>query len=359
MVGQQSNKSGVVSILTVVFVAILLSIVTIAFIRLALNEQRQASDDDLSTAAFYAAESGLEDAKRALGEYLDTSTSATLADLAGEDCNPSVIGNPSTELSSPSGLDIEYTCQLIDLSPDSLEVQIGVGDSKLLPIRAVDSSGSRVSVDNIVFRWHLEGEDGTGYNLRVNDDLLSVNDWNNAPAGPFPSMLRISMFGHQQGAITTADLNQYDTGFLLNPSSGVSPATTYGYLAQDSQIIPGVCDASASTGEYVCEAVLDLPSAIHTWDLYAKVRPLYTNTTVSIEARSGTDRQDLEGAQAAIDVTGRSGDVSRRVLTRVSLIQDSALPDYTVVGGDGICKNFKVTDDVADWNPSVVGSCLN
>ena len=57
-----NNQQGVVSFFTVIFITLLLLILTTAYIRLMVNEQRQATDNDLSSRAFYAAESGVNDA---------------------------------------------------------------------------------------------------------------------------------------------------------------------------------------------------------------------------------------------------------------------------------------------------------
>ena len=56
------SQQGAIAMITVVFIAILLTIITTSFISITVNEQREATDDDLTTRAFYAAESGVQDA---------------------------------------------------------------------------------------------------------------------------------------------------------------------------------------------------------------------------------------------------------------------------------------------------------
>ena len=75
----RKDQRGAISIFTVVMFAILMSILTVGFVRLMLDEHEQTLQDDLSKSAYNAAQAGIEDAKRAM---LHCSTLTLAVDVA-------------------------------------------------------------------------------------------------------------------------------------------------------------------------------------------------------------------------------------------------------------------------------------
>lgn len=321
------------SLLTVIFLALLLTIVTVSFIRLAIIEQRQATDDDLTTRAFYAAESGVEDGKRALA----LSQSGGTVNLNADVCQPADVV-PSGLLSAD--LSTEYTCQLIHLTPGDFLAQLDAWEAVTIPLTSADP------FNKVKIEWH-QPEASQPYTVRGNSDLglPTAPDWISAE---YPSMLRAAIFWHPPGstfASTSPDVGQY--ALFINPASSNNPLSS----ANNGQVVNGFCDAAVAGGGYACSATITGVSPPGPRVFYLRLQSLYVGTDVRVTLLDNSGEVDLEDVQAAIDVTGRAGDVYRRIEARVPLTQfDYPFPDIALWSNTDICKNFTVTNDILGYN---------
>lgn len=321
-----TNQRGAVSMLTVIFLALLLTIITTSFVRLSVTEQRQSIDDDLTTRAFYAAESGVEDAKRAIAEFQEGNI--TEAELYGNECRPAQGLSSDLDLAN---LATEYTCQLIDLSPADFQAALDEWQSVTIPLRGVDP------FSQITIEWHIY--DGGPYSRRASSatNLPRVSAWGDAPA-----MLRAGFFSVPSAAGFNGSDVSLSTVFI-NPDSSGSTVDPFS-AANDGTVVNGGCTSSPVEGEYACS--MTLSNFNSSRDNYLRLQSLYKGTNVRVTL-GGTLFDDV---QAVIDVTGRAGDVFRRVEARVSLINNEyPLPDIALWSNSEICKDFTVTDDVADY----------
>ena len=314
--------------LTVIFLALLLTIITTSFVRLSVTEQRQAVDDDLTTRAFYAAESGVEDAKRAISDF----QSGLPVNLNETVCDPADVvatGVLSTDL------DTEYTCQLIDLTPANYQESLDAWQAVTIPLKGA-SAFTSVRID-----WHIH--DGGAYSRHNNQDLLTVGAWQGAN---YPAMLRAAVFSTPSSANFSSSQVSQSTMFI-NPANSGGSANIGG---SDGQIINGSCIASPSQGQYACSVTLTGINGGLT--NYLRLQSLYRQTNISITLLDGGGNPVLlDDVQAIIDVTGRAADVFRRVEARVSLVdQTFPLPDIALWSNTEICKDFSVTDDAADYS---------
>ena len=155
------SQSGAVSLFVVIFAALLITVVTVSFLRIMINDQQQASNSDLSQSAYDSALAGVEDAKRVLLRYQKVCvTSAGDCALLGtqittNECNAALLigsvvssANEGTSGNGRKGeikvqqslnnadakLDQAYTCVTIALNTDTYVGSVAKGESKLVPL---------------------------------------------------------------------------------------------------------------------------------------------------------------------------------------------------------------------------------
>lgn len=326
---RKSTERGAVSMLTVIFLALLLTVITTSFVRLSITEQRQAVDDDLTTRAFYAAESGVEDAKRAIADF----QSGQPINLNAAVCDPADVvasGVLSTDLAA------EYTCQLIDMSPADFQADLSAWEAVTIPLRAAGTFNA------VQIEWHIYNN-GDPYGRRANSaqDLPTISSWTSSN---YPAMLRAGVFSHPNAASFSSAAVTQGVSFI-NPAQ---TAQSIDVTGNDGQIRNGGCSGSPTSGSYACSATITGVNNARTY--YLRLQSLYRGTNVKVTLLNSGSPVQLDDVQAVIDVTGRAGDVFRRVEARVSLLsQDYPLPDIALWSNTEICKNFTVTDDVSEY----------
>lgn len=353
-----SDQRGAVSMITVIFIAIILTILTTSFIRLTINEQRESTDDDLTTRAYYAAESGVQDAITAIKAGTVTN---------GADCTPET-GNG--ELSASDNLDTAYTCQTIDESPSNYQAFLEEGESVFFRL---ESSSNDIQSLNI--KWHIKGTgsdaDGSDIALRASNDLPQQSAWGSG-SDNYPAMLRTQIISAPNNNVSRNGPNGIASyvGYInpANTSTGTNVGTPSGLDRILNAPSPAAsCSTGVIDGEYVCEVSINGFSDAAN-EYWLRIGALYTSTHIMVEALdSAGNAVAILNAQAVVDVTGRAGDVYRRVEERVSLIPDSLWPDYAILTAEDLCKNFIITSratggtasdpDFSNVNPNVIGSC--
>ncbi len=319
-----ANQTGAASLLTVIFLSLLITVVALSFVRLTVVEQRQSSDDDLTKRAFYAAESGVEDAKRAIAKY----QAGTLASLNESVCDPA---EGDGELINEPGLESRYTCQLIDLTAPNFQALIPAWQSVQVPLKS--SSG----FTQVRISWHTE-EDGA-YSVRSS----TLGNWEAVSGWNYPAMPRAFFFWHPNGVFNGAGSLSQSVIFFNPDGGGVSTHN----LSDENATSDAQCQSSVPAGGYACSVTVTGFSSANSY--FLRLSALYRSAHVQIELldASGTP-VDMQGAQAVVDVTGKAGDAFRRVEARVALSSSDILPDYALQSAENICKRFFIIDDAND-----------
>lgn len=344
------NQQGAVSIITVVIFATIVTIIASIYARASVDQQRQAVAYDFGTRAYFAAESGVQDAIRGINNGSASTKTAN-------SCLPLVDGtaplNKARELGNGKG----YTCQLISVTPKSIEGTV-IPTQQTAQIQIQPPAGTPTGNFTLVINW--SANDGThSYVGRPDAAQLfpSLSDWTN---NKFYPVLRTAVIDH--GASFTRNTIAQHV-YLSNPVAGNStvPVPSFApssYSQSEEEIIQNAhCQTS---GSFACQQKITLSNFnFDTNKVYVRISSIYASTKFSLSLESNGTPLPLSNAQASIDVTGYSGNVYRRVRQSVPIgsgyIQDPSL-DAALAGGDGICKHFAVTTDAtqfaSDCDPS-------
>ncbi|HSE29001.1 MAG TPA: hypothetical protein VLA77_00245 [Candidatus Saccharimonadales bacterium] len=372
-----SNKeSGFVSLFTVIFFMLLVTVITVSFLRIMITEQRQSVDNDLSANARAAAESGIEDGKRALLAYYNPATPADVrAELAtafGADSNNCDSLTSKTQIRTQlnitgqavasNDLNQSYTCLNVKLnSPDYVDSS-SANVSKVFPLRGVSD------FNQIKVSWHLLSEtvsdeaDGRPNALAPNAPLpllppqTGASSWSSLG---YPAYLRVQLLGYpNSGSFNRSDLDTRSRSVFLAPVSGGSATVIdlgtadSGHQFDSSKSSPSPFVQCSSTftsyGSYLCTATLQLPAGLasNANNFSLRVTPIYGKTHFRVQLHNSSTNSSVEmnEVQPLIDSTGKSQDVFRRVQARVRLNPITSFPEFAAETTDDICKNMRVAD---------------
>ena len=317
------NEEGVVSFFAVIFISILLTLITIAYVSIMTREQRQATDLDLSTRALYAADAGVEDAIDSL--------------RSGKNINKDRCNN--LILSSSDDFDIEYTCQIVSSKVKYIE-------SELDPEQTMDIDlGSVPGLASIRLSWHQPSEDerpafvdntrpGLGENM-IADSWLDNN---------YPTIMRVNFISNLTTPVVTR-------GSIINNTTFAYPSTRSSNPGFDKKLNgPTSCsELEEGSTQYACTITLPVIGAASNRSYFLRLTALQVPTHFKLEMLDANGNPlDFQNNVYRIDSTGRSGDVYRRVVTIVKVGGadgvSNLLGHNALTSDDGVCKNFSFNE---------------
>lgn len=386
-----NRQSGAVSLFVVIFAILLMSVVTVGFLRIMTNDQSKASSNDLAQSAYDSSQAGVEDAKRALLWYAqkcnvsapDVNCAAFVSNL--NECNGSIRsarvvnagdiagtagGSGTGEIkiqqstsvdvsgnSTDKALDQAYTCVKLELDTDDFVGSLTQNQSVLVPLVA---SGPFSSV---TIEWFSKDDvtnvAGTVATPTPVSSQQLLSPW---PANR-PSVMRTQFMQVGGGfrltdfdTTTAASESNANTVFLYPATNGFTSATmtdrdirmnAAGDSLPDtaaSTPLPARCTTSVASGNYACQISLQLPTPVgggNAATSYLRLTSIYAASHYRVTLGGVKFRN----VQPAVDSTGRANEVFRRVLSRIDLF-DTAFPypDAAVDTTGNLCKDFGVTD---------------
>ena len=413
------TKSGAASIFVVIFTTLLLSIITLSFVRIMLSEAKQTTDYDLSQSAYDSALAGIEDAKIALLKYHECLSKGASASSGTQECQKAIKAmtaenatdncdivsdmitrpnnNEETIVQSEKRNDVTeggevmnqaYTCVKInEATEDYLGTLNQNYQSKMIPIR----TGQNANIDSILLQWYNSVDSNKliarNYITSLSSRSFTTNKENygssNFKPGRFaatplaPPVIRLKYMQSSPNGFTLASLNQNSGNttnqgtLLFRPSTNgvteIGNSSSIGLAASADKSLNNPVDVNCANSEFRCSVKIKLPEAVGgsrddaTSFIYLSLPYNQPETTFSVKLLDASGKAiPFLGVQSKIDSTGRANDLFRRLEARVEMVDVYyPFPEYGVnisgTGDDSIWKNFYVTTNC--WTSN--GSCNN
>lgn len=407
MKSMSTNKqAGAVSLFVVIFAMLIITVITVSFLRLMIADQQQASNADLSQSAYDSATAGVEDAKRALLRYqqvclnspaecsvlgprlsTDVCNAALFVDagvvpwtegMQGTESAPGEVRVQQSVDGSDTLLDQAYTCVTMKLKTDDYVGSLAANSTQLVPL--IGEEGR--TFDTVNIRWFSREDAGNDsgsvdrLNVVNSQPLTEKSAW---PANR-PPVLRTQLiqfgdtFKVTDFDIVNASSQANAATLFLYPSAAGGATNSDSFVGNDIRKNDAAddpdpdspsdspmavrCEASVSTGGYACSMALRLPDPINgrpasgdNPTAYLRLTPFYNATSFQVILSQGalnstaSNLVKFQDVQPEIDSTGRANDLFRRIQARVDLFDTSfPYPDATIDVTGNFCKDFSVTD---------------
>lgn len=339
------EQAGLVSIVSVMLITLIITVITLSLASLTRRSLRQSLDEQLSTQAQYAAESGINDAIKKIESGLNTDV--TSCQQTGSSTGKGALF-PDNTLSGADN--VRYTCVLISRTSNEI-----VTDVKRDGVKSYELTPESGAISSLTFTWRNTNNDmpETTNCISSSGCLTNAGSW-----GRRLGLLRIRLVSgdtlSQENFSKFIDVVGYPgtiDGSNENTISGVTFPANY-FTA--SKCVEGSCSLVINN--------LSQPGRTkYFMQAYSYYKDL--NLTVTGAKVGGGGGVVFTGAQATIDVTGAARDVVKRVQVRVPISNSvsesnySSLPPFTLGVGDKLCKRFSTnssstTDEVPDTCPA-------
>jgi Tfp pilus assembly protein PilX len=294
-----ARQAGMVAILVTMILMIVISLIVLGFAQISRRNQRQALDRQLSTQAFYAAETGVNDA----ADLIKTAVEAGTAVASKPDCTSTGGGFYTTLAPVIDGTNkVQYTCLIVDPTPTSLAYSDVGTTSTIVPLTAVSGT-----ISTIHLTWQSKDDSATPATGCPTDmtELPTTSAWTCGYGvlrfDLVPTTGSLSFSGLQSSTMTS---------FVIPLSSGAATANPIGYSTGGANNRLGVICSSTN-----CTLTIN---GLSQSQYYMRISSLYKDVSLQINATNAAGGPvSLAGAQAVIDATGKARDVLRRIQVRV------------------------------------------
>lgn len=337
-----AREAGLVSIMVTLILMIVISLIVLGFAQVSRRNQRQALDRQLSTQAFYAAESGVNDARDLINQAVTAGN--TIAAKNSCDAGSGMYAGLNPDLDGTGNDEAEYTCVMVNLTPQTLLYgDVGNIASTIIPV----SSAAGTNISRIVLTWQTKDDTPTpttGCPTTTSGIFSPTSSWTCGYG-----VIRLDLVP-TTGNLDYATLqNNTMTTFLVPQSSGGSGTTGYAAGGANNRI--GVACTNAG-----CTFAI---TGLSVNEYHMRISSIYKNVSLQVTAFDASNNQlALKDAQAIIDATGKAQDVLRRIQVHVPLTASSQnqMSDYVMQSTDSICKRFVTMDNYFDTQVNGVTS---
>lgn len=331
----RSSQSGMVSMMVTMILMIVLSLVVLGFAQISRRNQRESLDRQLSTQAFYAAETGINDTRNIIKTAVDNGNTVqsktSCSDTGGGFYNSL---NATIDSASKTG----YTCVLVDPAPTTLDYA-DVSDRSIVTPLASQTG----QLSSVTFTWKTKSGSGTPANTCptvAKGVFSSTASWTCGYG-----VLRFDLVptGGSSNNLSSLQASQMTT-FAIPLKQGSVGSTSIGYganTANTNNLVGVPCDNTS------CKLTI---TGLGTDSYYLRISSLYQGSSLRITGTTTSGVAKFANAQVMIDATGKAQDTLRRIQVHVPINSSSQnqLPDYVMQSTDSICKRFVAMDGFFD-----------
>lgn len=325
----RTNQQGMVSIMVTMILMIVMSLIVLGFAQNARRNQRETLDRQLSTQAFYAAESGVNDAKELISK-------STAIPPAKSSCTDAGTGGYYQSLLDNSTLNntanVSYSCVLVNPAPKQLDYDGVSTTGTIAPI----FSGSGSAFGSIDMTWQSKTGSATPTNGCPTQYVSGTGAF--TPTSTWTcgyGVVRIDLVP-VSGNLDANSLQNNARTFYAVPTK-TTGTNTYNFSTEGNKVIGVKCTNTSCT--------LNVSGLTGT-QYYMRMQSIYQDVSMKIASSQG-----LAGAQIVVDSTGKAQDVLRRIQVRFPISETGSknqLPDNALQSTDSICKRFAAMDGYFD-----------
>lgn len=335
-----ANQKGMVSIMVTMILMIVISLIVLGFAQISRRNQRQSLDRQLSTQAFYAAESGVNDALDKIN------TSGVFPIPAKKTCTDTGNGFYSSlnkDVDAAHG--VSYSCLTVNPSPKQLSYTNVDTTGTVIPL--ISGDGSNFSTLKMEFKSTTGSTTpATGCKTSVNSQFTPTTSWTCGYG-----VIRIDLVP-ATGALTAASLQAAThTIFAVPFSSGGTATYDYANGADKYKVFGLTCSNTS--------CVLNI-QGLNTNQYYMRVSSIYQASALTITGTNVSGgAATFNGAQIVVDATGKAQDVLRRIQVHAPANGDGSknqLPNNALQSNDSICKRFSVMENFFENSVSTDGN---
>ncbi len=331
------KQAGMVSILVTMILLIVISLIVLGFAQISRRNQRQTLDRQLSSQAFYAAESGVNDVRNLINQALAAGNAIPSKPDCTGGAGPAAVfyGSLSSVLDGASK--VSYTCVMVDPSPESLAFSDIGPVGTIVPL----TSGSGANFGSVKLTWQSKTGSATPTNgcpANATNKFSPTTSWTCGYG-----VLRFDLVPVSSGSLNPATLQDTTyTSFLVPVPSSATTTTSY----------PGGAPASRNGNNLIATHCTNTEcsmtiNGLSTNKYYMRLQSFYQDVSLQITAtETSGSTASLQGSQAVVDATGKAQDILRRIQVRLPLTASSAnlMSDYALQTTDSICKRFAAVD---------------
>ena len=333
-----TNQQGIVSITVAVVFIMVISLIVLGFSQISRRNSRSALDRQLSSQAYYAAETGVNDVKAQIAKLVESGKTIP----AQTECKGSEYTKNNGDVRDSADGN-RYTCLLVNPTPKDI-VKDSVSRPVVIPLNASDGA-----LDTNTITWKPTRNAAT---------TATIDKCPRAEQNKLPNSAAWSV--DCKYGLMRIDLMPADTDTIANPTNAArNTMTVFLFPSKETNVpvivydktTPNAYDTGAPQGMKINAACNDIEckaiiSGLNFSSAYLRMQSLYASASqVVIDAK---DETIFERSQVVIDVTGKSQDVLRRIQVRASITGTSRITvggttgvaDFAMQSAGSICKRY-------------------